>query len=47
MTDNEMQLGFMLDRGTIDVVFIMRRQEEEYHGKMKTMYMRSVDQEKA
>ena len=28
---DEMQFGFMLQRGTIDAVFILRRMKEEYH----------------
>ena len=28
---DEMQFGFMLERGAIDAVFIMRRLHEEYH----------------
>ena len=34
-----MQFGFMPERGAIDVVFIMRRMQEEYHDKGKTLYM--------
>ena len=30
---DEMQFGFMPDRGTIDAVFILRRMQEEYHAK--------------
>ena len=30
---DEMQFGFMPERGTIDAVFIMRRMQEEYHAK--------------
>ena len=28
---DEMQFGFMPERGTIDAVFILRRMQEEYH----------------
>ena len=28
---DEMQFGFMPERGTIDYVFILRRMQEEYH----------------
>ena len=28
---NEVQFGFMPERGTIDAVFILRRMQEEYH----------------
>ena len=30
---DEMQFGFMPERGTIDAVFILRRLQEEYHAK--------------
>ena len=33
VTGNEMQVGFMNVSGTIDVVFILRRMQEEYHAK--------------
>ena len=33
MKVNEMQFGFMPERGTIDAVFILRRLQEEYHAK--------------
>ena len=38
---DEMQLGFMPERGTIDDVFIFRRIQEEYHakGKMLCIYV--------
>ena len=32
---DEMQFGFMPERGTIDAVFILRRMQEEYHAKGK------------
>ena len=35
----EMQFGFMPERGTIDASFVLRRQQEEYHGKGKKLYM--------
>ena len=31
MSVDEMQFGFMTERGRIDAVFIMRRMQEEYH----------------
>ena len=31
MTVNEMQFGFMPERGTIGAVFILRRMQEENH----------------
>ena len=43
----EMQFSFMPERGTIDAVFILRRMQEEYHTKEKTLYMCFVDLEKA
>ena len=33
---DEMQFGFMLERGTIDAVFILRWMQEEYHAKGKS-----------
>ena len=33
--DDEMQFGFMSERGTIYAVFIMRWMQEEYHAKGK------------
>ena len=33
---DEMQFGFMLERGTVDAVFIMRRMQEEYRDKGKS-----------
>ena len=44
---DEMQFGFMFERGSIDAVFIMRRKQEEYHAKGKKLYMCFVDQDKA
>ena len=35
VTVDEMQIGFMPERGTIDAVFILRRMQEEYHAKGK------------
>ena len=32
---DEMQFGFMLERRTVDAVFILRRVQEEYHAKGK------------
>ena len=37
MTVDEMHIGFMHDRGTIDAVFIMRMMQEEYHAKGKKL----------
>ena len=47
MTVDEMQFGFMPEIGTIDAVFILRRMQQEYHAKGKTLYMYFVDLEKA
>ena len=35
---DEMQIGFLPERGTIDAAFILRRMQEEYHAK-KELYM--------
>ena len=43
---DEMQFGFMPVRGTIDAVFILRRMQEEYHTKVRKLYMCFVDLEK-
>ena len=37
VTVNEMQFGFMPERGTIDAVFILRRMQEAYHAKGKKL----------
>ena len=39
VTVNEIQFGFMPERGTIDAVFILRRMEEEYRAREKLLYM--------
>ena len=44
---DEMQIGFMPGKGTIDAVFILRRLQEEYLDKEKKLYMCLVDLEKA
>ena len=36
---DEMQFGFMPEKGTTDAVFILRRMQEEYHAKQKELYM--------
>ena len=43
---DEMQFGFMPERGAIDAVFILRRMQEEYHAKGEKFYMCIVDLEK-
>ena len=44
---DEMHLGIMPERGTIDAVFILRRMQEEYHASGKRLYMCLVDLDKA
>ena len=44
---DEMKFGFMLERGTIGAVFILRRMQGEYNAKGKKLYMCFVDLEKA
>ena len=44
---DEMQFGFIPERGTIDAVSMLRRMQEEYHAKGKKLYMCFVDVEKA
>ena len=39
VSGDEMQFGFMSERGTINVVFILRRMQEEYHAKGKKLYV--------
>ena len=46
MSFDEMQFGFMPERGTIDAAFIVRRLQEEYHAKGKMLLMCVVDLEK-
>ena len=36
---DEMQFGFMPERGTIDAVFILRRMLEDYHAREETCTM--------
>ena len=43
MTVIEIKFGFMPERGAIDVVFILRRLQEEYLGKRKMLYICLVD----
>ena len=33
---DEMHFSFMSEKGTIDIVFILRKMQEEYHAKGKT-----------
>ena len=39
VTIDEIQLGLMSERGTVDVVLIMRRLQEEYYAKGKTLHV--------
>ena len=47
MFADEMQFGFVPERGTIDAVFILRKMQEENHAKGNKLYMCFVDLEKA
>ena len=47
VTVNEMQFGFMPERGTIDAVFTLRRLQEEYLAKGKKLYVHFVGLDKA
>ena len=44
---DDMQIGFMPGKGTIDAVFILRRIQEQYLATQKELYMCFVDLEKA
>ena len=46
VTVDKMQFEFMPKKGKINAVFILRRQQEEYHAKGKKFYMCFVNQEK-
>ena len=43
---NKMQFGYMPRKGTVAVIFIVRRMQEEYKKKDKKLYMCFVDIEK-
>ena len=43
---DEIQFGFMPGKGTIDAVFCLRRLQEEYLDKEKSIYMCFIDLEK-
>ena len=47
VTVDEMQFGFMPERGTIDAVFILRRMQCQHHAKGKNVYMDFIGTEKA
>ena len=44
---NNIQFGFMPDRGTIDVIFILRQRQEKNLQKKKNIYFAYFDLEKA
>ena len=44
---DEIQIGFMPGKGTINAVFILRSLREEYMDKEKKLYLCFVDLEKA
>ena len=44
---DDMQIGYVLGKGTIDAVFILRIIQEEYLSKEKKLYMCFVDEEKS
>ena len=43
VTVDDIQFGFMSERGAIDVVFILRRMQEVYQAKVRKLYMCFVD----
>ena len=47
VTIDDMQLGYMPGKGTIDAIFILRWIKEEYLAKQNKLYICFVDQEKA
>ena len=47
MSVDDVQFGFMPERGTIVAVFILRWMQEEYHATGKKLYICFVDLEKA
>ena len=44
---DEIQFGFMTERGTMDAVFILTMMQKEYHVKGRMLYVCFVDLEKA
>ena len=44
---NDSQFGFVLGRGTIDAIFVVRQLQEKYLAASKRLYMAFVDLEKA
>ena len=44
---DEIQFGFMTERGTVDAVFILRRMQSRHHAKGKKLYMCFMDLENA
>ena len=47
MSVDEMQFGFMPERGAFDAVFFLRRMHDEYHAEGKKLYMCFVNLQKA
>ena len=47
MTINDIQPGFMVEKGTTDALFILRRLQEKYRAKGKKLCMIFVDLENA
>ena len=47
VTINEMQFGFLPDRGTIEAVSMLRSLQEEYHDEGKKLYICLVNQDNA
>ena len=45
-TIDEMQIGLVPERGTIDAMFILRKLLKEYHAKGKKLYVCFVDLDK-
>ena len=43
---DSMQFGFMLEKGTTDALFVVRRMQEKYRNKKEKLYMCFVDTEK-
>ena len=44
---NDVQFGFMLGKGTIHALFVLRRMQEKFRGRKKKLYMCFVNLEKA
>jgi len=44
---DDMQFGFMKDKGSTDAIFIVRQMQEKFRAKGKKLYFGFVDLEKA